>query len=367
VQPVSYAQFTPVEGLHLGAREIHLMAKAGEVITQGKLVHQIHSIQEAQTYCLSINEQLQTALMVPDSDPDSEYLHSWVDRVGSCDPADIFHQMGQQSVEVAKLDLEDVSLIKFSPQLRPPNTTAAVYGDQQLAHCYLYQATSLSDLLIDTCHRDLIHYINQTLRADLYNIAFRPLERQRPPPFIRGQSCFQPQARGCIWDLRRIKQGSIIPLKLRHPLISQLHQHQAEGVRGIEYINQMWKDWPDQRLISYLNEGVLFEVGSLPLQIVIAPHLVSLPEGFFPLQEEVERMQLLNWVDIFDAIPPFLPIRSLRKGKQERHHEANRPRLTTDAGDPRRITADDDGIPVESLNFPLKAVPASQRAETYSS
>ena len=40
----------------------------------------------------------------------------------------------------------------------------------------------------------------------------------RPDPFVAGQDCFIPDARQCIWDLRRGHEGIIEPLDLSAPI-----------------------------------------------------------------------------------------------------------------------------------------------------
>eukprot|EP00965_Chrysotila_dentata_P045250 1503515-Pleurochrysis_carterae.AAC.1 len=43
------------------------------------------SIADALLWCEPANARLRAALSVPTSDPDHDYLRSWVDRVGACD------------------------------------------------------------------------------------------------------------------------------------------------------------------------------------------------------------------------------------------------------------------------------------------
>eukprot|EP00965_Chrysotila_dentata_P168282 5557067-Pleurochrysis_carterae.AAC.1 len=105
-----------------------------------------------------------------------------------------------------------------------------------------------------------------------------PATRARPQPFVRGQACFVPAARGCVWDLR----GPVImPLYFTAGLASPLN---------LPYIRASLPVWTDERMLSYLGHGVRFEI-DLPLQIVLLPHLISFPNGFSSLQKEVRRMQ----------------------------------------------------------------------------
>eukprot|EP00965_Chrysotila_dentata_P021843 723582-Pleurochrysis_carterae.AAC.1 len=65
----------------------------------------------------------------------------------------------------------------------------------------------------------------------------------RPKPFVRGQTCFVPAARRCVWDLR----GPVImPLNFTTGPASSLN---------VPYITSSLPDWPDARMISYLTHG----------------------------------------------------------------------------------------------------------------
>eukprot|EP00965_Chrysotila_dentata_P164649 5436081-Pleurochrysis_carterae.AAC.1 len=74
-----------------------------------------------------------------------------------------------------------------------------------------------------------------------------PDSRARPQPFVRGQSCFVPAARGCVWDLR----GPVImPLNFTAGPASPLN---------LPYILASLPVWLDARMLSYLEHGVRFE------------------------------------------------------------------------------------------------------------
>eukprot|EP00965_Chrysotila_dentata_P007052 229829-Pleurochrysis_carterae.AAC.1 len=75
-----------------------------------------------------------------------------------------------------------------------------------------------------------------------------PDTRARLQPFVRGQLCFVPEARGCVWDLR----GPVImPLNFSAEPASPLN---------VSYITSaLLPRWPDERMLSYLLHGVRFE------------------------------------------------------------------------------------------------------------
>ena len=234
IQPSPYSNLHGLDGVNVGARGIHVMASGLDLL--GNIKKKSYTLVEAEVYCLTVDRKLREALMVHDSDPDADYLHSWVERIGACDPSQILDQVGHQEVRVTELGRPDVADIKFTPRIPAPQTEPASYSDRQPDYCYEVKPSSLGDILTDTCVKDLLNYINTTLREDLVNIAYTPLERVRPRPFVRGSSCFKSSARGCIWDLRQIKKGIITPLELTLPLPSQLHQPTDLGRRGIDYI-----------------------------------------------------------------------------------------------------------------------------------
>eukprot|EP00965_Chrysotila_dentata_P100509 3321412-Pleurochrysis_carterae.AAC.1 len=62
-----------------------------------------------------------------------------------------------------------------------------------------------------------------------------PATRARPQPFVRGQACFVPAARGCVWELR----GPVImPLNFTAGPASPLN---------LPYIQASLPEWPDER------------------------------------------------------------------------------------------------------------------------
>ena len=292
---------------------------------------------------------LRDELNVPASHPHASYLHSLIDRVGALDLADLTANDKLLSEKAAAFGDPNFQHFRFSDQPRPPDT---VYESAQLAqpsHCYEVTFSSPRDLLTDLCWSELDDW-SKLVRDDLVNIRDNPTSRRRPAPFVRGQSCFVPKAQGCVWDLR--VPGVVQAHAFNEPLSTTLDLSSIErafpGGWGVQRPGVLW---PDQRLISYLAEGVRFEVNhGLPLQIVMFPHLQSMPPGFSSLQSEVRRMLGLpgRWCDIFTHIP-FLPIRCVAHGATPRVYE-NRWRSTTEAGGPRYLLLDPDGIAVPALN-----------------
>eukprot|EP00965_Chrysotila_dentata_P120801 3995465-Pleurochrysis_carterae.AAC.2 len=85
-----------------------------------------------------------------------------------------------------------------------------------------------------------------------------PDSHVRLQPFVRGQSCFVPAARGYVWNLRG-------------PVIKPLYSTFGSALPvDVAYITTCLPKWPDARILSYLTHKVRFEI-DLPLQIVLFP------------------------------------------------------------------------------------------------
>ena len=113
-------------------------------------------------------------------------------------------------------------------------------------------------------------------------------------------------------------------------------------------------------MMSYLHEGVHFEF-SMPLQIVLFPHLFSVWHGFESLQKEARRLSGTpekatgkisikeQWTELFARLP-YLPIWILAHGATPRKLEPDRWRSTVEGGGPRYEMWDTEGVPVRSIN-----------------
>ncbi len=106
--------------------------------------------------------------------------------------------------------------------------------------------------------------------------------------------------------------------------------------------------WPDQELVSQVVNGVQFRA-HMPLQIVMLPHLVSLPLGFTSVDKEVTDFVERGWYQRTLGLP-FLPLRAMGQGAAARKSDPLRFRRTTDGGGPRKPAFDRLGIPAVSFN-----------------
>ena len=293
---------------------------------------------------------LKEGLNVPHSHPHAPYLHSLIDRVGVLDLADLTAHDQLTSEKAPSFGDPNFRAFRFSEQPRPPETEYESPVLAQPIHCYETAFTDPRQLLTPECAADLFSWLDRA-RVDICNVRDDPSCRHRPPPFVRGQSCFVPEARGCVFDLR--VPGQVQPLAFNEALRTTLDTSSIHAAfPGGWGFGRSGRTWPDQRVLSYLEEGVRFEVKGLPLQIVLFSHLESAPMGFASLQSEVRRfmgLQPYPWMGLF-TWPPFFPIRCLAHGAAGRVLEPDRWRSTTEAGGPRYILFDQDGVLVPALN-----------------
>ena len=293
---------------------------------------------------------LKEGLNVPHSHPHAPYLHSLIDRVGVLDLADLTAHDRLTSEKAPSFGDPNFRAFRFSEQPRPPETEYESPVLAQPIHCYESAFTDPRQLLTPECAADLFSWLDRA-RVDICNVRDDPSCRRRPPPFVRGQSCFVPEARGCVFDLR--VPGQVKPLAFNEALRTTLDTSSIHAAfPGGWGFGRSGRTWPDQRVLSYLEEGVRFEVKGLPLQIVLFSHLESAPMGFASLQSEVRRfmgLQPYPWMELF-TWPPFFPIRCLAHGAAGRVLEPDRWRSTTEAGGPRYILFDQDGVLVPALN-----------------
>ena len=163
-------------------------------------------------------------------------------------------------------------------------------------------------------------------------------ERLRPGTKVIGQEALFEQARGFVWDFRG--EGCGVPLDFHAPL-----QHTL----NVEYFQQRLADYPNQRILSFIVEGVR-PIADVELQTVLVPHLMSLANGFESVVKELKRMAApdLRWYSMHSNFP-FWPMYSLGEGAQPRKLEA-RWRRCEEGGAPRKDTFDESGLRALSLN-----------------
>jgi hypothetical protein len=147
----------------------------------------------------------------------------------------------------------------------------------------------------------------------------------RPEPLALGASCFDPRARGVVWDLR----GDVPrPVDYCAPIDTHFN---LDFVRAAQRAHPTY---PDQEMFDHLLFGVRFK--SHPeYQMILQPHLSSLPLGYENMHKELRRLRDKGFFQCFKN-PPFAPWQTLSNGVAFRKLEPDRPRRTTDGGSPRR-------------------------------
>ena len=108
----------------------------------------------------------------------------------------------------------------------------------------------------------------------------------------------KPEARGIVWDLRRMDEGIIQPVDFDAPLQSHFN---------LQQLSEELSDWPDQELGSFLLLGVRYKA-DIDYQVVLLPHLVSLREGYSSLMAEVDKYReagSLVWSLLLSSLSPL--------------------------------------------------------------
>ena len=93
----------------------------------------------------------------------------------------------------------------------------------------------------------------------------------------------------------------------------------------LDYLKVRLKDYPDQRLLSLLVDGVRF-MADVELQSVFVPHLTSISKGYASVDKELHRLAAEGWY-AFYASPPFWPMYFNGQGATARKLEPDRWRL----------------------------------------
>ena len=225
------------------------------------------------------------------------------------------------------------------PDPCPPHHTRWLPRSSQPTPAPNFKPSSITDLLYPWAMQLIDDWLTVQLEFLLAIESDKTAPRKSNKALALGQDAFLPEARGIVWDLRRLSEGIIVPLDFDTPLDSHLN---------LELIAEELWDHPDQELVSFLLEGVRYKA-DIDHQIVLLPHLVSLREGYHSLKSEVEKYRKMGWYGLFDH-PPFLPFRAVPKGSTPRKLEPDRPRPTTEAGAPRNLLLASDQRPVLSLN-----------------
>ena len=146
-----------------------------------------------------------------------------------------------------------------------------------------------------------------------------------------------------IWDMRKKNaEGFYEPLDFTAPL-------QDRSALGLEFIASYLKGTRDQDIVSQVTQvGVRFDA-EVPYQLVILPHLVTMPPGFKATCSELERLSKLGYCEFLEGIP-FCPWRTIQQGSVPRFNKPLNPRRTSNASGIHYVHKDDDGTLYVPLN-----------------
>eukprot|EP00965_Chrysotila_dentata_P030555 1017302-Pleurochrysis_carterae.AAC.1 len=93
------------------------------------------------------NARLRAALTVPASDPDHDYLDSWVDRVGACDLDNLVRDDALLDSAAPGRASPALALHPFTPLPLPPRTEPFPQPRLQSVACYSHTFDSPRELL----------------------------------------------------------------------------------------------------------------------------------------------------------------------------------------------------------------------------
>lgn len=243
-------------------------------------------------------------------------------------------------------DFSDAQLLSqsFSPHYVPPRTTFLPRAPNQPERATPFCVRSPMEMLLPFGQRRLLSWLEKAVDQLLCIEAGEPnCELLRPQPLALGQGALLAWARGIVWDFTFERAACAVPLDFSLPIESGLNLD-PEDDRSL-YSRLL--DYPDQRLFSYLVDGVRFEA-DVELQSVLVPHLVSLPKGFESVRSELYRLHARDWYRFFDC-PPFWPMYFNGQGAAARKL-STRYRRTTECGGPRKPCYDETGLAAISIN-----------------
>ena len=271
----------------------------------------------------------------------AEYLQEWANLVKPSDLMDVpqglleaLPTFGDERISDYPLTAAYVPVQTHWLPRKPPQ-------QQRPGYC----PKSARELLLPHCQRRLANWFERSLEhlqcTELGGDDCQPL---RPHPLAIGQACLHSYAKGIVWDFTFERSQCGVPLDYALPIESHLN---------LDYLAEALREYPDQRLVSFLLEGVRFEA-DVELHTVLVPHLLSLAKGFGSVRKELMRLETLGWYKFFDELP-FWPIYLNGQGSTPRKLEPDRWRRTTEGGGPRKETFDEEGVQAWSLNDAARA------------
>ena len=303
--------------------------------------------------CCRRVRRVEKSLAASLSESDDSYVESWAAQVASFDLDELPHALRSAGAELpSALRATAFAYRDGAPRtsrFRVPRPQRSAYRPtsirQILTEDALLEISAWLTFWVDCFARNGDFDMPPHLAADEKDEYLRRWRKMRRP-LILGQSYFVPEARGIIWDMRkRNGAGFYEPLDFAATLKTHL---------DLGYLREFLRRSRDKAMVQQLTEcGVTFDA-TVPLQLVLLPHLISLPPGYRRVDKELHRLNDCGYLELIDHIP-FLPNRSIMQGSVARKYEPDRPRRISDAGAWRAYLEDEMGVPFVPLNSAIGA------------
>ena len=291
-----------------------------------------------------------------ETDPDGEWFAGWADQVdaGKCDEV-------PPALRGHDVDFSDpvYASTPFAYRDAVPTTVPAPVPPPQST---TYKPRDLCPDIFPTALQARWEKWWPGVISDLrrYAESGGDAKREFNTPFIVALSELHPEAVGTVWDVRqRNRHGYYEPVDFsarlaQRPLGTPRSPSEVSTHLGVSFLEDEWADYDDQEMVPMVTRtGIDFLIDATDRQLVVFPHLVSLPSGFASVQKELNRLNGLKFNEFCSSFP-FVPHQSLPQGATRRKYE-DRDRRTTEGGAPRNDTVDADGNLVFPLNVAIGA------------
>jgi hypothetical protein len=154
-----------------------------------------------------------------------------------------------------------------------------------------FTPTTLQDVIAPRCIQLINAYIDK-LQEDMRR-TMTGEKRARPRALALGDGCTQPNARGVVWDLRGIRNSSIVPVDGGIAPHSDLRS---------ATITADLQGWPDRELVDFVTHGVRYRAGHFK-QTLLQPHLLALQQGWDDVNTTIEKHLKKGWMEASDYLP----------------------------------------------------------------
>lgn len=315
---------------------------------------------------LAVDEHLRKSLLaVPDSDPLAAQLHAFADRV---QPADLTEIPPAFLLDDGLPRFSDPALFltPFSVRVQPPRTAPLTPVPPQPLPPADFHPQDLRDLLtqegaalLEAWYLEMYDYL--LLIDDLAPLI--SVSRRRRAAILDKAAAGDNAA---IDEMIAILVGDVTDG--RDPTSPAVRAFVADTARTMSPVNPLPSEcvpdepalWPElkvglweglflrdptyngpsddqilQEILHARPEPLALGASCFEYQMVLQPHLSSLPLGYENVHKELRRLRDKGFFQCFKN-PPFAPWQTLSNGVAFRKLEPDRPRRTTDGGSPRR-------------------------------